>query len=149
MKLKEDQGKTIQFYKTKMVFKTTLEQTNKQYSVILMTHPSSVGPALHIHPNGPETFFVLEGNYTFILNGKTIEATKGDFVFIPQNAPHKYKSGLNGGQILVTTPASVETYFLHIAEKLLNGDVSLEYEFEFAKNHGQIFLETSEHWGHK
>jgi len=149
MKLKEDMGKTIQFYKTKMVFKTTLEQTNNQYSIILMTHPSSIGPALHIHPNGPETFFVLEGNYTFTLNGKTIEATKGDFIFIPQNAPHKYKSGSNGGQMLVTTPASVETYFLHIADKLLNGDVSIEYEFEFAKNHGQIFLETSGHWGHK
>jgi quercetin dioxygenase-like cupin family protein len=148
MKLKEDMGNTIQFYKTKMVFKTTLEQTNNQYSIILMTHPSSIGPAF-IHPDGPESFFVLEGNYTFTLNDKTIEATKGDFVFIPQNAPHKYKSGVTGGQVLVTTPPSVETYFLHIADKLLNGDVSLEYEFEFAKRHGQIFLETNGHWGHK
>jgi quercetin dioxygenase-like cupin family protein len=145
MKLKENEGKTIQFYATKMVFKNTLDQTNGNYSTILMTHPASIGPALHIHPNGPETFFILEGNYTFTLNNEMIEAGKGDFVFIPQNAPHKYKSGINGGQMLVTTPASVETYFLHIGT--LKEIVSLDYEFEFAKNHGQIFLDTSEHWG--
>lgn len=149
MKLKGSEGKTIQFYKTKMVFKTTLEQTNNNYSTILMIHPALVGPALHLHPYGPETFFVIEGEYTFTLNEKTIEASKGDFIFIPQNAPHKYKSGSNGGQVLVTTPANVETYFLHIADKLLNGDISLDYEFEFAKNHGQIFLDSSENWGHK
>ncbi len=150
MTLKEEKGKTIQFYKTKMVFKTTLEQTNNQYSIILMTHPPLIGPALHFHPHGPESFYVIEGSYTFILNGQIIDATQGDFISIPQHAPHRYVSGPKGGKVLVTTPASVETYFLHIAEKIQQqGDVSREYEFEFAKNHGQIFLDASEHWGHK
>ena len=149
MILKEHEGKTIQFYNTKMVFKATLDQTNNCYSTILMTHPASVGPALHYHPQGPETFFVLEGDYVFTLNGETLKASKGDFVIIPQNTPHKYKSGTHGGQMLVTTPASIEIYFSHIADQLLKGEVSLNDEFEFAKNHGQIFLGTSEHWGRK
>ena len=149
MKLKEDEGKTIQFYKTKMVFKTNLAQSNNAYSTILMTHPPLVGPALHLHPNGIETFFVVEGNYQFNLDGKIIDAVKGDFVVIPENIPHKYNSGENGGSILVTTPASVENYFLHVAEKLLHGDVPLEYEFEYAKKNGQLFLENNGHWGHK
>ena len=148
MKLKEEE-KTILFYKTKMVFKVTLSQTNNQYSIILMTHPALVGPALHVHPHGPETFFIIEGNYTFTLDNNTIEASKGDFIYIPQNTPHKYKSGMNGGQVLITTPPNIETYFLHIANKLAEGKVSLEYEFEFAKNHGQLFLDSNEHWGNK
>ena len=147
MKLKENEGLIIQFYKTKMVFKTRLEQTNSAYTTILMTHPALVGPALHFHPDGPETFFVLKGDYTFTLDGATIKANQGDYVYIPQNTPHKYKSGANGGQILVTTPANVEKYFIHVAEKLLEGEVSLEYEFEYAKENGQTFLDTSEHWG--
>ncbi len=149
MLLKEEEGKTIQFYKTKMVFKANLDQTNNSYSTILMTHPPLVGPALHLHPNGSETFFVIEGSYQFNLDGKLIDAVKGDFVLIPKNVPHKYSSGQNGGKILVTTPASVENYFLHIAEKLLQGEVSLDYEFEYAKKNGQLFLDTSGHWGHK
>ncbi|MEO6304254.1 MAG: cupin domain-containing protein [Bacteroidia bacterium] len=149
MKLKEQDGKTIQFYKTKMVFKTQLQQTNNTHSTILMTHPPLVGPALHLHPDGPETFFIVEGDYQFNLNGELIDAVKGDFVYIPQNVPHKYNSGKNGGKILVTTPASVENYFLHIAEKLLQGEVPLEYEFDYAKKNGQLFLENTGNWGHK
>lgn len=149
MKLKAEEGKTIQFYKTKMVFKVKLDQSDNSYSTILMTHPPLVGPALHLHPHGAETFFVVEGNYQFNLNGEIINAIKGDFIYIPKNVPHKYNSGENGGQILVTTPASVENYFFHIAEKLLQGEVPLEYEFEFAKANGQLFLENSGNWGHK
>ncbi len=149
MKLTAEEGRTIQFYKTKMVFKATLEQSDNAYTTILMTHPPLVGPALHLHPNGAETFFVVEGDYQFNLNGEIIDAIKGDFVYIPKNVPHKYNSGKNGGQVLVTTPASVEKYFLHIAEKLLQGDIPLEYEFEFAKANGQFFLENTGSWGHK
>ena len=98
MLLKEAEGQTIQFYKTKMVFKTTLNQNNNLYSTILMTHPPLIGPALHIHPDGPETFFVLEGEYDFTLDNKPLKAGKGDFVFVPQNTPHKYKSGANGAR---------------------------------------------------
>jgi len=149
MKLKAEEGTTIQFYKTKMVFKVGLAESDNAYSTILMTHPPLVGPALHLHPNGVETFFVVEGSYQFNLDGRLIDADKGDFVYIPKNVPHKYNSGENGGTILVTTPASVEKYFLHIAEKLLQGDVPLEYEFEFAKKNGQLFLENTGSWGHK
>jgi quercetin dioxygenase-like cupin family protein len=149
MKLKTEEGITINFYKTKMVFKTMLIETNNSYSTILMTHQPLVGPALHIHPYGPETFFIINGDYTFTLDGEIIEATKGDFIIIPTNAPHKYKSGKLGGQMLVTTPPNVEKYFLHIADELLKGEVSLEYEFEFAQKNGQVFLDKSEHWGHK
>ncbi len=146
MKLTPAQGKTIVFHNTEMVFKTTLEESGGRYSTILMTHPPLAGPALHLHPDGQETFYVLEGNYIFTLNGETMEAGKGDFISIPAHVPHKYKSGAAGGKVLVTTPPNVEKYFLHIAEKLLAGAVSQEYEFAFAAQNGQVFLDTSEHW---
>jgi quercetin dioxygenase-like cupin family protein len=148
MKLSTEEGKIIWFYQTKMVFKAHLNHTNGQYSTILMSHQPNMGPALHVHPVGTETFYVLEGSYTFTLEEKTIHVIAGDFILIPQNAAHKYKSGSIGGKMLVTTPASIETYFLHIAELLSQGSVSREYEYEFAAKHGQTFLDTSEHWGH-
>jgi quercetin dioxygenase-like cupin family protein len=146
MKLGQDEGKTINWHNTKMIFKTMLSQTDNIYSTILVTNPAGVGPALHLHPNGPETFFILEGDYTFTLSGKTIQASKGDFIFVPSGEPHKYKSGEKGGMMLVTTPPGVEKYFLHIADKILEGKVSLDYEFEFARKNGQVFLEKSGHY---
>lgn len=67
MKLRRDEGKEINWHNSKMLFKTTLSQTNNVYSTILVTNPPGVGPALHLHPNGPESFYILEGEYTFVL----------------------------------------------------------------------------------
>jgi len=149
MKFSAGEGKSINFYSTKMVFKTILSEERNLYTTILMTHPPFVGPALHLHPNGPETFYIVEGEYTFTLDAETIEAVKGDFIEVPVNVPHKYKSGLHGGQMLVTSPPTVEKYFLYIAEELLKGEVSLEYEFKVAEQNGQIFLDRSDHWARK
>jgi len=146
MKLTQDEGKTIHWHNSKMVFKTMLNQNDNRSSTILVTNPPGVGPALHLHPNGPETFYILDGNYTFTLSGKTIEASRGDFIFVAKNEPHKYKSGPGGGTMLVTTPANVEKYFLHIADKQLEGEVPLDYEFECAKENGQVFLEKTGHY---
>ncbi len=146
MKLSPDEGATIVFYNTTMVFKATLAQTHDQYATILMTHPPLAGPALHQHPDGVETFYIVEGNYDFVLGGDNIPAEKGDFILIPKGVPHQYKSGPQGGKVLVTTPPGVATYFTHIADLLKKGKVTQEYEFAFAAAHGQTFLDKKGHW---
>ena len=146
MKLGQNEGKSINWHNSKMTFKTTLAQTDNLYSTILVENPAGVGPALHLHPNGPETFFIIEGDYTFTLSGNTFQATKGDFILIPKGEPHKYKSGTKGGVMLVTTPSSVENYFIQISDKYQKGEISLEYEFECARKNGQLFLEKEGHY---
>jgi quercetin dioxygenase-like cupin family protein len=150
MKYAKYEGELIQFRKTKMILKTPLNENNGGYLQLLMTHPPHIGPGLHIHPNGPETFLVVDGSYTFTLGENTIEAIKGDFVFIPQNIQHKYNACDNGGQLLVTTPEAVVNYFKIISSKLLNGEeVTAEFEYECAKANGQIFVDSEGGFGHK
>ncbi|MGL5890580.1 MAG: cupin domain-containing protein [Bacteroidia bacterium] len=149
MKLSINEGFTVQFRKTKMVFKTRLSDTGATGSTIVMTHPANIGPALHLHPNGAETFFVLEGSYTFWMNDEQTETSAGDFVCIPANIPHRYTSGAEGGKLIVHTPPSVENYFIEIAELLKQGEVSAETEFECAKRNGQLFLTPDGDFGHK
>jgi quercetin dioxygenase-like cupin family protein len=150
MKYAEQEGEVIQFRKTKMILKTPAGEYNARYLQLLMTHPAHIGPGLHIHPTGPETFLVIEGSYTFMLAEKIIETVKGDFVFIPQNVAHKYNAGENGGQLLVTTPEAVVNYFKTISVKLLNGEeVTNEFEYECAKANGQIFVDSEGGFGHK
>jgi hypothetical protein len=38
--------------------------TQGKYSLIEMTHPPSIGPALHIHPKAPVAYCVLRGDYS-------------------------------------------------------------------------------------
>ncbi len=150
MKFTKDEGEIIQFRKTKMILKTPPNENNGGYLQLLMRHPPHIGPGLHIHPTGAETFLVLEGGYTFTLGESIIESIKGDFVFIPQNVPHKYNAGEHGGQLLVTTPEAVVNYFKIISKKLLNGEeVAAAFEYECAKANGQIFIDIEGGFGHK
>ncbi len=150
MKYAEQEGEVIQFRKKKMILKTPTGENNAGYLQLLMTHPPHIGPSLHIHPIGPETFLVVEGSYTFTLDEEVIESKKGDFIFIPKNVPHKYNAGENGGQLLVTTPEAVVNYFKTISSKLLNGEeVSAAFEYECAKVNGQIFVDSEGGFGHR
>ncbi len=94
--LKDGEGRTtahIHFRGTKITLKVSKEDSEGKYTLFEMIHPPIVGPALHIHPNAPEAYCVLEGEYKIRFGKKEEEALyhakKGDFVFIPKGVEHK------------------------------------------------------------
>jgi mannose-6-phosphate isomerase-like protein (cupin superfamily) len=99
--LRQGEGKQINFRGTKMHLKVSENDSEGKYSLIEMTHPPNIGPALHIHPKAPEAYYVLDGNYTIQCGERTFHAKAGEFVFIPKGVPHKYQSGSKGGTTLV------------------------------------------------
>jgi len=63
-KLKVDEGIKINFRVTKMMIKVSGRDSEDRYSMIEMIHPPNTGPALHIHSNAPESYYVLDGSYS-------------------------------------------------------------------------------------
>jgi len=145
--LRNGEGVHIDFRGTKMTVKVSAAQSEGTYSLIEMIHPANVGPALHIHPKGAEAFYVLEGEYTISCDEDVYTANAGDFVFVPQGVPHSYHSGVNGGKVVVISPAGLEDYFSGVADLLKVGVVTWEQEQEIAKKYGQEFLDKLKHWG--
>jgi quercetin dioxygenase-like cupin family protein len=120
--------------------------TGGAYALIEMWHPPSVGPALHVHPRGPETFLVLAGEYTFTRGGETVRAEAGMALTVPAGVPHRYDVGAEGGHLVVVCPPGLERYFEEVARRSDAGPVSLEEEFEIAATCGQDFLDRAAHW---
>lgn len=79
-----------------MTIKVLTSETNGLYSVMHFIYPPNVGPALHMHPRGPESFYIIKGDYKFFLGNKIIDSTIGDIIVVPKETPHKFKSGNNG-----------------------------------------------------
>ena len=129
-----------------MIIRLTTEQTGGAFAMIEMHHPPAVGPALHVHPRGPEAFYVLEGHYTFFRGEEVIPASVGDGVVIPAGVPHRYRVGPTGGRALVITPPGLERYFRTIAGRLASGPVPPPKEFAIAASEGQNFLDHAGHW---
>lgn len=134
------------FHGTKMTIKVLTSDTNGAYCVIHFVHPPNVGPALHMHPQHPETFHVLKGNYRFLIGDKHVDTSVGDTVMVPKATPHKFNVGNSGGEFLVVGPPDLDNYFYEISQLLAKGNLDWDTEFAIAKKYGQVFLENTNHW---
>jgi quercetin dioxygenase-like cupin family protein len=139
-------NKTFDFHGSKFTIKILTSESNSKYTVLDVLHAPNVGPALHTHPRGPETFCVLKGDYEFILNDKSIMAKTGDIICVPIGSPHRFVTGENGGHVIVISPPNLEFYFWEVSKLLEKGTISYEQESDIGKKYGQFFLDDTKHW---
>ena len=131
-----------------MTLKVSGSNSEGKYSLIEIIHPPNTKPALHIHSNAPEAYFVLDGSYSIRCGDREYQAYPGDFVFIPKGIPHNYQSGPRGGKVLVISPAGLEVYFKEVSDILLKqgNEIPWNQEVEIAKRYDQEFLDSLKHW---
>ena len=138
--------KPFDFHGAKFTIKVLSSETDCKYTVLDIFHPPKLGPALHTHPKGSETFYIADGNYRFIVDGKLIESKPGDTVLVPKDIPHRFEVGAEGGHAIVISPPELELYFFKVGELLTKGQISYEEESTIGKKHGQVFLDNTKHW---
>ncbi len=138
--------KPFDFHGAKFTIKVLTSETNGNYTILDVIHPPNLGRALHIHPKGSETFYIVEGDYEFILDGKSVIGKPGDLIFVPKGSLHRFVVGYKSGHALVISPPELEFYFFKVSELLDKGEVSYETESSIGKQYGQVFLDNTKHW---
>ena len=107
--VRSDEGEARWWLGALAVIKATAADTGGHLTVMDVTDPPGVEAPLHVHHREDEAFWVLDGDVTFEVGGKTIEASAGDFVFGPRDVPHRYKVGAAGSRMLfMLTPGGFE-----------------------------------------
>ncbi len=83
------------------------------------------GPPPHIHSREDESFYLLEGTLTVQVGDKTLQASAGDFVYLPRGIAHAFRNtGKENARMLVTaTPAGLEKYFEETFDPAVEGAV--------------------------
>ena len=94
------------------------EQTGGAYAVIETANEPSTGVRLHVHEREDETWFVLEGEYTFEVGSQTFSAGPGDYIFGPRNVPHSYANRTEAvaRALIMVTPAVFEGFWRESAK---------------------------------
>jgi quercetin dioxygenase-like cupin family protein len=79
--------------------------------------PAPPAPA-HRHLDGDETLYILEGEFQFILDGRTIPAPAGSYLHVPKGTLHGIENiGTTTGRMLVIlTPAGFEGFWAERAQ---------------------------------
>ncbi len=138
--------KQFDFHGALFTIKVLTSETDGIYTILDVIHPPNVGPALHLHPKGSETFYIINGDYKFILDGKSIKGKAENVIFVPKGVPRRFVVGHNGGHALVISPLELEFYFFKISELLDKGQVSYVTESNIGEQFCQDLLDSTKHW---
>jgi quercetin dioxygenase-like cupin family protein len=66
----------------------TTESTGGAFSLVHHTSPPGLATLYHLHHTEDEAFYVLDGEFTFISEGKKTIVGPGGYMFLPRNRPH-------------------------------------------------------------
>jgi quercetin dioxygenase-like cupin family protein len=70
----------------------------------------------HIHREMEESFFVLDGSFTFSVGDRAIEATPGMYILVPRGTAHTIAAAKGGGRFLtLMVPGGLEEMFFELA----------------------------------
>ncbi|HEX8462023.1 MAG TPA: cupin domain-containing protein [Segetibacter sp.] len=89
--------------------KVSSKDTDNGLSIFEYTGYAKTGPSLHLHFEQEEIFYVVEGEYRFVVGDETINSKAGDTIFLPRNIPHTWIQLTDFGKMI---------YFLQPAGKM-------------------------------
>jgi mannose-6-phosphate isomerase-like protein (cupin superfamily) len=114
--LKQGEGESFWVLGDLYTFKVTGEQSNGAYTVVSQIIQPQNGPPPHIHHREDESFYVLEGKFSFLCGNEQRIFEAGSFVYVPKGTVHTFKNiGEQPGKLLVIiTPAGLEEFFYKI-----------------------------------
>src|SRR3712207_978020 len=86
--------------------KVPSRRTGGAYSLFEVVTRPGLGPPPHVQHREDEAFYVLEGEYEFFVDGKTMRARTGSLVYVPKGALHAHTNvgGVPGRMLTTHTP---------------------------------------------
>lgn len=90
------------------------EDTGGAYTFFeALVPPRDIGPPPHVHRNEDVAFYIIDGLFTFSLDGVEFKAKTGDFVFLPRGLTHwkRNESDSVGKMVVISNPSGFEKYF--------------------------------------
>ena len=90
--------------------------TDGNYAIMEGITPPQGGPPLHRHGREDESFYILEGEYLFEVDGKQIHAGPGCSVFAPRGSAHTMQnlSDTPGRLLVIVQPAGLDAFFSEV-----------------------------------
>ncbi|TGE23917.1 cupin domain-containing protein [Hymenobacter aquaticus] len=80
--------------------KISTRDTGGALSVFEYTGVAKGGPSLHVHLRQDEIFYVLAGEYLFVVGEETHQLRPGDTIFLPRQVPHTWTQLTDAGKLL-------------------------------------------------
>ena len=92
------------------------EELGGSFSLLEFDGPPGPWTVPHVHVRGREAFYILEGEFTFLVGAEERELAPGDFLSVAPGTVHMIRAGASGGRLLCFTPPGLERMFIEMSE---------------------------------
>jgi quercetin dioxygenase-like cupin family protein len=112
-----------------MAIKAAAADTDGALGIAEGIIPAGHSPALHVHREEDEAFYVLEGTVDFVCAGESFRAEAGAFTFLPRGLPHTFIGVAEPASrvLILLIPGGLEAFFL---------ETGADRQREFLRAHG-------------
>jgi quercetin dioxygenase-like cupin family protein len=118
--IKADEGEQLWLLGDHATNKLGAADTAGAFHAFVNTSQPGGGPPPHVHAHEDEMFFVLDGTFTFFVDGKTHRGGPGSCVFLPKGVPHTF-TNVDGNRTAsflgFTSPCGFEQFVAAVATR--------------------------------
>jgi len=119
--LRPGEGRSVSLRGTEVTFKVT---SGEAVGASLVEFDAAPGfdTGTHVHRRLEETFYVVDGEFEFELDGEQFTAAAGATVYVPPQVPHRFgnRTETRARTLIVMSPPSHDKYFEELSKILEN-----------------------------
>jgi quercetin dioxygenase-like cupin family protein len=116
--LARDAAPELSFLGTRTYVTATAAQTGGGFGLVEHVLPPGFASPYHLHHGEDESFYVVEGRMTFVVDGQAITAGPGAFLFGPRLVPHGFRveGDTLARLLLLATPGGFEQFVVELSQ---------------------------------
>jgi quercetin dioxygenase-like cupin family protein len=112
----ESRGDTLDLGTITLRLLAVAEQTNGAFAVGEFSGGEGPWTVPHVHQHTEESFYVLDGAFTFTLGTEEVQAEPGSFIVVPRGTRHELRAAPGGGRLLTLwVPGGTEAMFVELS----------------------------------
>lgn len=112
-------GDTFELGNITMRLLVGTDQTNGAFALGEFAGGEGPWTVPHTHQNTEESFYVLDGSFTFTVGDDDFQAGPGTFILVQRNTKHVMRAEPGGGRFLTLwTPGGLEAMFVELSRML-------------------------------
>jgi mannose-6-phosphate isomerase-like protein (cupin superfamily) len=110
-----------------VTYKVSSQMTGGAHAMFEVATRAGAGASPHVQHREDECFYVLEGEYEFLVESRTSRVRAGSLLYIPKGTLHGHESvGERAGRMLITqTPGGLYERFFEEVGKPVGGKAEL------------------------
>lgn len=114
-----EEGEAVWMFDSLDTIKADAERTGGGFSVVGFLDFEGSSVPLHVNDRWDTGFYILAGEYSFVIANETVAASPGARVYVPRRIPHAWRCDSTEGRLLnVTAPGGFEGFYREAGESV-------------------------------